>query len=230
SGDHPFPVGSRWTLDGPSIMASVLESGRPARIDDYESLPGTIAEVARGAGFRSAIGAPIVVDGHTWGTIIAISTMPDPIPEGSETRLSQFTELVATAVSNLQARDDLRGLADEQAALHRVAALVAEGTDSPALFDAVCAEAGQLVGASSLNLSHYTPDGFNETVAGWSLRDTHVPVGTRFPVTPDTVGGAIVRTHSPTRVDTWEEATSELARVVRERGIRSSVGAPVVVE
>jgi signal transduction histidine kinase len=230
SGDHPFPVGSRWTLDGPSIMASVLESGRPARIDDYETLPGTIAEVARGAGFRSAIGAPIIVDGHTWGTIIAISTMPDPIPEGSEIRLSQFTDLVATAVSNLQARDDLRGLADEQAALHRVAALVAEGTESQALFDAVCAEAGQLVGASTVNLSHYTADGFNETVAGWSLRDTHVPVGTRFPLTPDTVGGAIVRTHSPAWMHSWEDASSELAHAVRERGIRSSLGAPVVVD
>jgi len=107
SGDHPFPTGSRWTLDGESIMASVLRTGRPARIDDYSDLPGKIAEVARGAGFRSAIGAPIVVDGRIWGTIIAISTSPEPIPEGSEIRLSQFTELVATAVSNATAQADL---------------------------------------------------------------------------------------------------------------------------
>src|SRR4029077_7708094 len=159
SGDHPFPVGSRWTLDGPSIMASVLESGRPARIDDYETLPGTIAEVARGAGFRSAIGAPIVVDGHTWGTIIAISTMLDPIPEGSETRLSQFTELVATAVSNLQARDDLRGLADEQAALHRVATLVAEGATPEELFAAVASEAAQVLHVAAASLERYEADG-----------------------------------------------------------------------
>ena len=107
SGDHPFPVGSRWTLDGPSVMASVLETGRPARVDDYSELPGLIATAARGAGFRSAVGAPIIVEGHTWGTIIAISTGQEPVPERSEVRLSQFTDLVATAVSNATARADL---------------------------------------------------------------------------------------------------------------------------
>jgi signal transduction histidine kinase len=107
TGDHPFPVGSNWAIDGPSIMAAVLQTGRSARIDDYSSLSGTIAKVAREAEFRSAIGSPIIVDGATWGTIIAISTMPEPIPERSEVRLRQFTELVGTAVSNATAREDL---------------------------------------------------------------------------------------------------------------------------
>jgi GAF domain-containing protein len=107
SGDHPFAAGSRWALDGPSIMRTVFQTGRPARIDDYSALPGTIAEAARAAGFRSAVGAPIIVDGRTWGTIIAISTQPDPIPDRSEIRLRQFTELVATAVSNATARAEL---------------------------------------------------------------------------------------------------------------------------
>ena len=88
-------------------MRTVFQTSRPARIDDYNALPGTIAEAARAAGFRSAVGAPIIVDGRTWGTIIAISTLPDPIPERSEIRLRQFTELVATAVSNATARADL---------------------------------------------------------------------------------------------------------------------------
>jgi signal transduction histidine kinase len=107
SGAHPFPAGSGWTLDGPSVMASVFRTRRPARIDDYSELPGTIAETARAAGFRSAIGAPIVVDGSTWGAIVAFSTSPDRIPERAEIRLNEFTELVATAVSNATARADL---------------------------------------------------------------------------------------------------------------------------
>ena len=106
-GDHPFPVGSNWTLDGPSFMAAVLSTGSSARIDDDTALEGAIAEVARGAVFRSAIGAPIIVDGATWGAIIAISKMPEPIPEHSEIRLRQFTELIATAVSNATTRAEL---------------------------------------------------------------------------------------------------------------------------
>src|SRR4029453_19103375 len=89
--DHPFPPGSQWPLDGPSLLLKVQETGGPARIDDYGSLPGTIATVAHEAGFRSAIGAPIIVDGRTWGAIIAISTEPDPIPERSGGGLARFT-------------------------------------------------------------------------------------------------------------------------------------------
>jgi GAF domain-containing protein len=35
SNDPGFPVGSRWQLDGPSLSATILETGQPARIDDY---------------------------------------------------------------------------------------------------------------------------------------------------------------------------------------------------
>jgi signal transduction histidine kinase len=107
SGDHPFPRGSTWSLEDPSVMAKVARTMRAARIDDYSALEGEIARVARSAGFRSAIGAPLTVEGRLWGVIIAISTDPEPIPERSEARLGQFTELVATAVANADARSEL---------------------------------------------------------------------------------------------------------------------------
>src|SRR5262249_40213019 len=76
----------------------------------------------------------------------------------------------------------------------------------------------------------YTKDGFNVTMAGWSQNGMHVPVGTRFPASADTIGGAVSRARAPVRMDSWEGATSELARFVRDRGIRSSLGAPIVVD
>jgi GAF domain-containing protein len=230
AGDHPFPVGSTWPLDGPSIMQLVCRTERPARIEDYGELPGSIAEVARTAGIRGAIGAPVMVDGAVWGSFIAIATTDSALPPGAEERLGLFAELIATAISNVEARDDLRSLAAEQAALRRVAVLVAEGADPESVFEAVCIEAGQLIGAASVNLSRYTTDGFNETIAGWSLRDVHLPPGVRFPITPDTLAGKITQARAPARVDNWAEATSELARLVHARGARSSVGAPVIVE
>jgi signal transduction histidine kinase len=152
------------------------------------------------------------------------------LPTGIEARLSSFTELVATAISNTQARGDLRQLADEQAALRRVATLVARGTDSSGVFDAVCAETGRLLGATSVNLAHFTPDNFNLTMAGWSLRDTHVPTGTRLSLAGDTINASVQRTGAPSRVDSYEGASGELAALIRQRGIRSEVGAPVIVE
>jgi PAS domain S-box-containing protein len=230
-GENPFPIGTSWALDDRSVSGLVASTGRPARVNDYSEVAGAISTtLAREAGIRTAVGVPILVDGKTWGVMMALSTEQKELPADTEARLAAFTELIATAISNIQARDDLRDLANEQAALRRVATLVARGTDAPAVFSAVCAETGELIGATSVNLAHFTPDGFNSTMAGWSLRDTHVPTGTRLPLSGDTINGLIQRTAAPARFDSYEDSSSELAAVIRQRGVRSEIGAPVIVE
>ena len=76
---------------------------------------------------RSAVGVPVVVDGAFWGVIAVGTREAEPFPADLEDRLADFTELVATAIANSQAHEQLTQLADEQAALRRVATLVAEG-------------------------------------------------------------------------------------------------------
>jgi PAS domain S-box-containing protein len=229
--ENPFPIGTSWTLDEQSVSGLVFSTGRAARVNDYSEVPGDISTaLAREAGIRTAVGVPILVDGRLWGVMMALSTERQELGADTEARLGAFTELIATAISNIQARDDLRDLADEQTALRRVATLVARGTDSAAVFDAVCAETGELIGASSVNLAHFTSDGFNVTMAGWSVRDTHVPTGTRLPLGDDTINSVIKRTNAPVRFDNYEHVSGELATVIRERGIRSEIGAPVIVE
>jgi PAS domain S-box-containing protein len=198
--ENPFPVGTTWALDDHSVSGLVSRTGRPARVDDYSEISGDIAAtLAREAGIRTAVGVPIVVEGRLWGTMMALSTEQTPLPTGSEARLARFTELVAAAIANTQARGDLRRLADEQVALRRVATLVARGTDAPAVFDAICEETGHLLGASSVNLVQFTPDGSNLTVAGWSLRGVHVPTGTRCPLEGDSLCALIRDTAAPGR-------------------------------
>jgi len=229
--DNPYPVGTSWPLDGMSVSGQVARTGLPARVDDYAKVPGPIATgLASGAGIHTAVGVPVLVESRPWGLIMALSTAQRPIPAGTEQRLAAFTELVATAIANAQARDQLRRLADEQAALRRVATLVARGTDAQAVFDAVCAETGPLIGASSVNLTAFTPDGFTVAMAGWSLRDTHLQSGVRLPIAPDTLDGLVRASGGTARVDSYAGIAGELAAVLRERGIRSEVGAPVIVE
>jgi signal transduction histidine kinase len=57
-----------------------------------------------------------------------------------------------------------------------------------------------------------------------------VPTGTRLPLAADTINGVIQETVAPARVDSYEDATGELASMIRARGIRSEVGAPVTLE
>ena len=60
--DKPFPIGSRWALDSPGVTATVRQTGRPARLENYEDVTGEVADVVRGAGMRSAVASPIVVE------------------------------------------------------------------------------------------------------------------------------------------------------------------------
>jgi signal transduction histidine kinase len=229
-GNHPFPVGSLWPLDVPSVMGTVYATSRSARIDDYPDLTGVVADVANEASFRSAVGVPIVVDGTTWGVTIAITTGDDVLPQGTERRLADFTDLVAAAIANTQARDELRVLAEEQAALRRLATLVARGAEPDAVFAAVCEETARVIGSSSVNLARFAPPGYTETVAGWSRDGSHIPPGEHFPMEEGTVNVIVQRERAPGRVEDYALLDGELAALLRERGVRTEIGAPVIVD
>ncbi|HYZ27669.1 MAG TPA: GAF domain-containing protein [Thermoleophilaceae bacterium] len=103
--DLKLPAGGHFELGGDSIATAVQQSGRPSRIDSYDGLSGPVIDAIRGLGPlpRSAVGAPILVDGRVWGTIVA-STRTEPFAGDAESRLLAFAELVATAISNAVAR------------------------------------------------------------------------------------------------------------------------------
>jgi signal transduction histidine kinase len=105
-----IPIGTRVELDGDSVAALVRESGRPSRIDSYEGRSGPVLALASmlGAVPHSTVGAPILAEGRVWGAILASSTRPEAFPAVAESRLMGFAELVATAISNAVARDELK--------------------------------------------------------------------------------------------------------------------------
>ena len=95
------------SLEGDSATALVRRTGRAARIDDFSDATGPLADYTRNAGIGSTVGSPIVVDGRLWGAMIAATRSGEPMPAGTESRMGQFTELVATAISNVHARSEL---------------------------------------------------------------------------------------------------------------------------
>ncbi|MCW2864552.1 MAG: Histidine kinase [Actinoallomurus sp.] len=110
SADNPEPappVGSCWSLEGRSLEASVEQTGRPARMTDYDRATSGIGVWARTRGVRSAAGSPVVVEGRLWGVMIAFSKAEAPQPEGIEGRMIEYTELVGTAIANAESRAKL---------------------------------------------------------------------------------------------------------------------------
>ena len=101
-----IPVGDQVSLDAENVPTWVWRSGRPVRMERFGDQPGTMAEMFIRLGVRLAIGAPIIVEGRLWGVILAAWRRTHPGP-GTEERMEEFTALVATAISNAQARADL---------------------------------------------------------------------------------------------------------------------------
>jgi signal transduction histidine kinase/uncharacterized protein YoaH (UPF0181 family) len=227
-GDHPdnFGPGSRWPLVGQSMSAKVLHTGRPARIEDYAGLEGPLAAETRRVGFDKVAGAPIMVGGRVWG-VISTSSSDAPLPDRVEDGIAAFTELVATAIANSQARDELTRLAEEQAALRRVATLVAEGASPDVVFDAVCGEVAQLVPADAAALTRYEDDG-TVAVLGGRTPTGYDYVRRRF-APEGTISGLVSETRRPSRIS-YAEQPGSAAAAAREMGWHSSVGAPITVE
>jgi PAS domain S-box-containing protein len=228
-----FPVGTRWSLEGTNVVAQLRESGRAARIDDYSGLEGMIAETARRTGIRSTVGIPIVVAGRLWGAMVVSSTALEPLPEGTEARLAGFTELAATAISNAESRTALGVLADEQAALRRVATLVARGLPPAEIFAAVAEEVGRLVSIDGTMMLRYEADGTATVIAGWSASAEAPPelaVGARLALEGESVSTLVFQTRRPARIDNYANAAGPLAEPLQAAGVRSAVGAPIIAE
>ena len=104
---NQLPVSSRQRLDGHNISALVWQTGQPARLDSYAQAHGPLADAVRALGIRSSVGCPIPVEGRLWGVMIASSKQPAPLPANTESRMAEFTELVATAIANTNSRAEL---------------------------------------------------------------------------------------------------------------------------
>jgi signal transduction histidine kinase len=102
-----LPLGSRWTLEKGNLSALVAETRRAARIDDPTDASGSMGPLLRDASIRSAVAAPITVQALLWGVMIAGSIKPKPLPPGTEARLADFTELLASAIANAESRAEL---------------------------------------------------------------------------------------------------------------------------
>ena len=229
AGDH-IPVGMRLSVDGQSVSSLIAKSGRSARVDNYDDAVGPIADQIRALGIRSSVGCPITVDGRPWGLLVASSKAEVPLPPDTESRISGFTELVATALSNAEARLEVSRLADEQAALRRVATLVARGVPPSDVFAAVTREVGGLLDVDASYLGRFERDGTMTAVGAWESGGAEGPVGTRIVLDGSGVSSLVARTGRPARLDSLDDVSGPQVELIRNLGFRSSAGAPIVID
>lgn len=102
-----LPIGVRIPVEGDNVPALVLRTGAPARLDSLEGARGLVAANLHQQGVLSVVGAPAIVEGRLWGVMTALSTRTEPFAPDAGSRIADFTDLVATAIANTQARSEL---------------------------------------------------------------------------------------------------------------------------
>ena len=213
-----------------ALLANVRRTGAPGRMATED--PGVPAELHQrllALGVTSVVAAPIVVAGEIWGALAVSVTRDLQFAADAEERLGEFAGLVAVAIANAQAREELATLADEQAALSRVAVAVATEERPERLFFTVSEEIGRLFGADAGATARYVGDDDAAEIVGMWQREGRVsiPIGVPLPFR----GGAIARvakTGRSARIDLDREPPDLRERMV-EAGVSSGVAAPIVV-
>jgi signal transduction histidine kinase len=225
-----IPLGTRVPVDESLATAAARKTGRAERKDLRGSRPGSAAMMhvpLLGRVFQSSVSAPIVVEGDPWGVIVTLSESSS-LPSGIEQRLQNFTELVATAIANAETRAELAELAEEQAALRRVATLVAEGATPDELYTAVAEEVAGVIDIPVVGVHRYDPDG-NFTMLGIA-GETRFTRGSRWPVEAEGLAGRILATGRPVRVEDYSMMPGPLGDALREDRMVTTIGAPIVVD
>jgi signal transduction histidine kinase len=226
-----MPVGSRWELDPHMATAEALRTGRPARRDDYRDVGGELAGIIRRAGARSSVAMPIVVEGRIWGAL-SVGGTHDRLPAGTERRIAGFAELVGTAIANTESRAQVARLLGVQAALHRVATLVAGEATPDEVVPAVTDEIRRTLGAEATLVARLDADGLCTIVAQHGPHPPELRVGLRWKPDEGLAMTEALRTGRPAVRDGYAahpvgEAGTE---TIRAMNVQHSIALPIVVE
>src|SRR4051794_29012349 len=146
---------------------------------------------------------------------------------GLAARRRQQAESIAAAIA--KSREELRVLAEEQAALRRLATLVAQGVPPAEVFAAVAHEVGSVFSADATGIARLHPDDEATVVARVGGLPGVLPLGSRWKPEAGLPLEVALRTGRPARRDS-DHGFGALDAAVRQLGIRSVVAAPIVVE
>src|SRR5262249_61953403 len=165
------PLGTQLTVAGEDVAASVLRNGQPVIADRFEGRAGSGAARFGQRGGRSGIGGPITLEGRLGGVAVAATAQPGRLLTDNQWHIVGLVALVSAAIA------DLHQIADEHAALRRVAMLVA-GSAAPAeVFAEVASEVRELLGADVTTIARFEPDATATILAGVG---TNAPLAGRW--------------------------------------------------
>ena len=243
-GPNDFLIGLRSPLMDWLASTTVYRTGRTARKEvtaGQVTDQGTLSDAVRALGFYSTVSAPIVVEGQLWGVVTASSSR-ESLAADTERRIESFSELVDTAIANAQSRGELaasearaRALVQEQAALRRLATLVAQAPSSEELFSTVAREVATVLNVPAALLARFESDG--AVVTSGVAHDSDLAgaepffgVGNRTPLDQGSLAAQVFETHRTARVNDYSRLKRTAGDAARATGLGSGVAGPILVD
>jgi signal transduction histidine kinase len=197
-------------------------------------IAGSIALILFSGGYLARSVVRPVRRASDMAGVVAAGDLNVRMPETGPGEVGRLEQSFNTMTDSLAAsRDELRRVADEQGALRRVATLVALGVPPPEVFRAVASETGRVLGARASVVARFEPDGTASVAGAWARPGIPEPApapGWRWTASEFSLGARVKRTGKPIRVSSYDSEPPVAAAWARGRGIRSSVGSPVIVE
>ncbi len=240
-------IGRREAFEGAVVLALlvVLAELPPQRDVPYIVFPVLLWAALR-FGPRGAATAILVVcsitvwnTAHEDGPFVRESITDSLLSTQLFIATSALTSLLLAAVTAERARTARalaaaeaaqRELADEQAALRRVATLVAEDAEPSRVFGQVTEEVGRLLALPVASVVQYDGAHTATVVGAWSADGPpHFPVGTTLDLEGETVVAKVLRSGDAQRLDTYDDTGGTVGKSMRGLGYRASVAAPVTV-
>jgi signal transduction histidine kinase len=227
---------ARSTLRAGDLRDALDGAGR--RVAEVLGLPAAHLDLDTLAGGDDQIAIALEDDGEPVGTLLVPAGLPKPAQQRVLRMIPALEGLLAAtrdrwAINEALAAShaEVSALATQQAALRRVATMVARGADPAEVYPAAVAELAAGLQVQHVTLVRYEADDHCVVLASRDSRHTAtLTAGERFPLTGDSLSAQIRRTAEPARIDDYAEAHGPIAERMRDLGLHSGVGAPVIVD
>ncbi|MEN3534264.1 DUF4118 domain-containing protein [Microbispora sp. ZYX-F-249] len=226
-------------LLGTAHLRSALPTAA-RRLAEGLGLPGLSIEAGEVAGDGDHTALPLRKDGERLGTLVVPAGLDEAMTRRLRRRVVPSLEALLLAAAERErvgraleaSRDELCRVVTEQAALRRVATLVAYGLSSVEVFDAVTAEMGRVLNADYALIERYSPDGTMILVSAWSGRrsDPRPDRDAARPMRAGSISDLVLRTGRPCRLEAGQGRPPGLAAWAPDPGISCALGAPITVE
>ena len=220
---------ARSTLRAEDLRAALNAAG--LRIADVLGLPFAVLDLAElpGDGDRAAI--TLRDSGVVVGTLLVPSGLESAARQRVERIVPSLEALLAATRDRQEITAEISALAKLQAALRRVATLVARGAQPAEVYPVAVNELARGLGVAHVTLMGYDVDDVAVVLATRDSPDRMTfAVGERFSLDGDSLSAQIIRSAKPARIDDYTVLKGAIAARLRELQVCSGVGAPVVVD